>query len=423
MRLPLFLCLIFLYSVTSAQPQAPTGESLFAIHFTTGPAWDAAKPPPEQKFFQEHSANLQRLRREGRLLIGARYADKGLIVVRTADEASARALLAADPSLEAGVFTARIDRFQPFMHGSTQASAAPADFVRAFHAAANDRQSEALSAFYAEESELIDATFAVHCTNRAAIDAWWKSPSEPYRSGQWQVDRSFAEGRHLLVEGRLVGKHFGRDYALPFATIFEFVGGKIRRQRIYIDAIAYAAVAEEMPVALRPLLAKRIDAALEKHRMEDSTPIAVAPDSRENQPSEVRQFDFWIGDWNVFRHGSDEKIGENKIYPAHDGRVLVENWTDRGGYTGMSLNTWNSATKQWQQTWMDRGGYILNFFGGLEEGKMVMVARVPQPDGKFSLNRGTWTPQPDGSVRQQFESSTDDGNTWKSDFDADYRRK
>ena len=133
----LALCAVAL-PATAQSAQPPAAESLFAIHFTTGAAWDAAKPPPEQKFFKEHSANLQRLRREGRLLIGARYADKGLIVVRAADETAVRRLLAGDPSLEAGVFSAQIDRFQPFMHGSTHSlQTTEAATIREFYSALN----------------------------------------------------------------------------------------------------------------------------------------------------------------------------------------------------------------------------------------------------------------------------------------------
>jgi uncharacterized protein YciI len=100
-----------------APPGAPVLKT-FAVEFRTGPGWDKAKPPGEQKHFADHSANLRKLRQEGRIVLGARYGEVGLVLLRAADEAEARALLAADPSLAAGVFTAQIHPFSAFMGGT-----------------------------------------------------------------------------------------------------------------------------------------------------------------------------------------------------------------------------------------------------------------------------------------------------------------
>jgi hypothetical protein len=56
--------------------------------------------------------------------------------------------------------------------------------------------------------------------------------------------------------------------------------------------------------------------------------------------------------------------------------------------------------------------------GGLDEsGAMVMtdVDRTTSP-----LNRITWSPNPDGSVRQHWEQSSDGGTTWATIFDGLY---
>lgn len=82
----------------------PAKPPIFAVEFTTGAGWDAAKPPNEQAHFADHSANLRRLRESGALLFGARYSDKGLIVLQAEDEATARAEIERDPSVAAGTF-------------------------------------------------------------------------------------------------------------------------------------------------------------------------------------------------------------------------------------------------------------------------------------------------------------------------------
>ena len=109
------------------QPAAATAPAglLFAVEIKTGPAWDAAKPPQDQAHFREHSANLRRLREQGVLLMGARYADKGLVVLRAASEGDAHALLKDDPSFQAGVFKYELHEFRVFYSGTLAAPPRP----------------------------------------------------------------------------------------------------------------------------------------------------------------------------------------------------------------------------------------------------------------------------------------------------------
>jgi ketosteroid isomerase-like protein len=101
-------------------------DALFIVTFSTGPAWTAGTPPAEQPMFREHGANLQRLRREGRIALGARYADKGMIVARFPTEAAARQELAADPGVKAGTFTIELAELRPFFEGCLETPAAAA---------------------------------------------------------------------------------------------------------------------------------------------------------------------------------------------------------------------------------------------------------------------------------------------------------
>ena len=49
--------------------------------------------------FRTHSQNLFKLRQEGRIVLGGRYGEVGLILVRAANEQEVRELFAADSSL------------------------------------------------------------------------------------------------------------------------------------------------------------------------------------------------------------------------------------------------------------------------------------------------------------------------------------
>jgi hypothetical protein len=137
---------------------------------------------------------------------------------------------------------------------------------------------------------------------------------------------------------------------------------------------------------------------------------------------EYRQFDFWLGEWEVTT--PDSKVaGRNQITRIAGGCALHENWAGRGGFTGQSLNGWNKLTRQWQQTWLDSSGGRLDLTGSLQGASMVLEGREAPEGNKPALqHRVTWTPQPDGSVRQHWESSDDGGRTWHTTFDGRYRK-
>ncbi len=138
-------------------------------------------------------------------------------------------------------------------------------------------------------------------------------------------------------------------------------------------------------------------------------------------PPEAHQFDFWIGDWAV-TNPAGQPAGTNKIEPIAGHAGLLENWTGGDGYSGKSLNAYNSEKKQWQQFWVGSGGGVLELAGGLVNGNMVLTG-THVVRGKSTTERITWTPHPEGTVRQHWEQSTDGGQTWTTAFDGLYRRK
>ncbi len=145
------MLLVSLVSCALALAQSPSAlgppPRLFAVRLSTGPAWDTAKPPNDQTGMKEHSANIARLRREGTLVLGARFGELGLLVLRVPDEAAARAQLAPDPAIASGVFKVQIDVFSPFAHGTTEWLTTPeAVILRAYLDAFNRHEPDAIAA-------------------------------------------------------------------------------------------------------------------------------------------------------------------------------------------------------------------------------------------------------------------------------------
>jgi hypothetical protein len=139
--------------------------------------------------------------------------------------------------------------------------------------------------------------------------------------------------------------------------------------------------------------------------------------------SEHRQFDFWIGDWDVTLPNG-KHAGTNTIRPILGGCVLQENWTGAGGLTGTSYNIYDRNSRRWHQTWVDDQGSLLELNGGFADGRMVLSGEQEAEDSMgVSIQRITWTPTGSDQVRQLWESSTDGGKTWTVQFDGRYRRK
>ena len=144
---------------------------------------------------------------------------------------------------------------------------------------------------------------------------------------------------------------------------------------------------------------------------------------------EYRQFDFWIGEWEAFGL-NNAKAGDSKISVILDSCVILEEWTSANAqqgliYTGKSFNSYNAATRQWQQTWADNTGNTTEFLRGEgSDGKIIYYAdKVTGPKGEVFMRRLSFTKLSADKVRQLGEKSDDAGKTWVVEYDLEYRRK
>ena len=136
-----------------------------------------------------------------------------------------------------------------------------------------------------------------------------------------------------------------------------------------------------------------------------------------------RQFDFWVGTWDVAPTGQDKVVARSLIENLYGGCVIRENWMPVSGTPGGSLNTFDPADGRWHQVWMDASNSRVSFDGELVDGNMVLTGdwRGAQGPGKDGLVRMTYSRLGGGAVRQFGQISTDKGATWKPFFDFTYR--
>lgn len=138
-----------------------------------------------------------------------------------------------------------------------------------------------------------------------------------------------------------------------------------------------------------------------------------------------RQFDFWLGEWNVISTSGGLPRGSSRIEKELGSCVIWENWSSLGtNYSGKSYNVYNASLKRWEQFWVDNVGGMIHFYGGLKDGVMDYWSDdIPQPDGTKLRRHLQFFNQGPDKVRQFSQGSTDEGKTWHVEYDFTYLRK
>ena len=131
---------------------------------------------------------------------------------------------------------------------------------------------------------------------------------------------------------------------------------------------------------------------------------------------EYHRLDFWVGRWDVYPTGKDKMVAHSLIEKVY-GCGIRENWMPLSNQPGGSLSIYVPAEKHWEQFWIDSGGSRAFFTGGWNGKAMVITGKWGGP-----LVRMSYSKNADGSVRQFGEQSTDEGKTWKPNFDFTYRQ-
>ncbi len=146
-----------------------------------------------------------------------------------------------------------------------------------------------------------------------------------------------------------------------------------------------------------------------------SRPCTAAP--------EFRQFDFWIGEWDVVSTVGNQPAGKSSVQLILAECVIFENWTGALGVNGKSFNIYNPAEKKWRQTWVDDRGALTEYTGEYKDDRLEYLADGNGPNGQKQKLRMTFFKQGPDRVRQFGEVSTDDGKTWSTQYDLIYNRR
>jgi hypothetical protein len=184
-------------------------------------------------------------------------------------------------------------------------------------------------------------------------------------------------------------------------------------QRYFCDADVEAAIGAIMRAQHLAVLAILLSS---------SATLAATPPPPACAIEANRQFDFWVGNWDVYPKANPAKlVAHSRIENLYTGCAIRENWMPLSGGAGGSLSTYVPATGKWRQFWVDASGAAVDFEGGWNGKAMVLEGVWPQPGKPTQRTRMTYTRHADGSVEQLGETSDDNGQSWQPGFDFLYR--
>ena len=138
----------------------------------------------------------------------------------------------------------------------------------------------------------------------------------------------------------------------------------------------------------------------------------------------AREFDFWLGEWDVYVTGTRQLTGHSLIQMVSGGCAILENW-DSPVSTGKSINFIDPNTNKWKQSWS--GSYTngnLEFTNGeYRYSAMHFDFETKDTLGNKIIGRFIFYNQGPNQVRQFSETSSDEGKTWTTNYDFTYIRK
>jgi ketosteroid isomerase-like protein len=136
--------------------------------------------------------------------------------------------------------------------------------------------------------------------------------------------------------------------------------------------------------------------------------------------AEYRQFDFWLGDWDVFESDGTTRAAHVRVERALDGCALYEFYEDPSGLRGQSVSLYDRARNVWHQTWVTNRGQLLSIEGRADGREMRLSGSYRGAGGENTQVKATWKPE-GRDVRETAATSIDGGKTWKTWFDLVFR--
>jgi hypothetical protein len=145
----------------------------------------------------------------------------------------------------------------------------------------------------------------------------------------------------------------------------------------------------------------------------------------------LKQFDFWIGDWDAYYQAPNgaKLKASNSVRRTLGGCVVEENFTDdpasanQPSLRGHSVSAFVVRENKWKQTWVDNTGAYLDFAGEFANGEMVLQRTGTDRMGRPIKQRMVWSKITTNDFDWKWETSHDGGKSWALAWHLHYVRK
>lgn len=165
---------------------------------------------------------------------------------------------------------------------------------------------------------------------------------------------------------------------------------------------------------------------------DDAAPACTTP--------EARQFDFWIGDWNIRnQHRNpgapedptwfDTGAATDRVYAILDGCAVVEHWMGRLSFAtiyGFSVRAYDPEKEKWVLVlyWPGpQGGSFGILEGAFQHGRGAFFNDFTNTQGQHVDNRFTFSDITPSTFRWDSATSTDGMITWKPGWIMAFTRR
>lgn len=182
-------------------------------------------------------------------------------------------------------------------------------------------------------------------------------------------------------------------------------------------------------VAVAAVLSVTLLEPLSSQRLPNGAPATW--EVAEELPPEARQFDFWVGEWDVNLRihqpdGSwqDAQQAEARIYPILSGKAVLELW-ESTAIKGFSVRYFDTDQRQWV-LWLNwpgpnRSGSS-SLTGTFRHGRGDFYSTRQAPDGSEVTSRYSFNDITPHSLRWDDGYSEDGGSTWQGRWIMEWTR-
>jgi hypothetical protein len=136
-------------------------------------------------------------------------------------------------------------------------------------------------------------------------------------------------------------------------------------------------------------------------------------------------FDFWVGEWDVFRTGAyNSPVGVSSITKDDGGCVIIEHFRSLvAPGSGHSINYVNTETHKWEQVYSGSGGATQKYIDGQYKDSALQFVYTATRNGASGNGNFIFYNQGPDQFRQYQDISFDGGKTFQVLTDLTYKRR